>query len=50
MGGSWFYSRVGDTWVSSRFRLFISDARQRNEGVGWVQHFLVLLKEWKDFP
>ena len=40
----------GDTWVSPRFCLFVSDAHQRNEGVGWVQDFLVWLKEWKDSP
>ena len=49
MGGTWFYSRVGDK-MNPRFHLFVSDVNQGNEGVGWVQDFLAWLQGWKDSP
>ena len=35
--------------MSLRFYLFVS-VNQGNEGVGWVQDFLLWLQRWKDSP
>ena len=43
MGGTWFYSRVGDK-MSPRLHLSVFDVNQGNEGVGWVQDFLAWLQ------
>ena len=40
MGGSWFYSRVGEHSVSPRFYYFFYDVNQGNEGDG-LKCFLV---------
>ena len=36
--------------MSPRFHHFVSDVNQGNEGVGWVEDFLVWLQGWKDSP
>ena len=36
--------------VSPKFHLFVSDANQGNEGLGWVQDFLAWLQGWKNSP
>ena len=33
--------------MSPRFHLFVSDVNQGNEGVGWVQDFLVWPRDGK---
>ena len=43
-------SKVGGHEMSPRFHLFVSDVNQGNEGLGWVQDFLVWLQGWKDSP
>ena len=38
----------GGDEMSPRFYLFVSDVNQENEGVGWVQDFLVWPQGYKD--
>ena len=38
------------TQDESKISSFVSDVNQGNEGLGWVQDFLVWLQGWKDSP
>ena len=44
------FLKGGGHKTSSRFHLFVSDVNLGNEGVEWVQDFLVWPQGWKDSP
>ena len=39
VGGSWFYSRVGDKRVSPKFHLFVFNVNQGKKETGWNCHW-----------